>query len=185
MEKYNCKRCGRDFGSYKSLRIHVGRKHKIHSTDLYVEYHLNGMWPLCKCGCNQRVKWSGVLKNFRDYCQGHQSRVHNNWGHNPKAVEASSKTRKEQFKNGERTVWNIGLTKEIDERVKNNGIETSKSFTKERKKVYSKMMKENRLNGTTPTLYGSSSSQWKGGVSSIQCIVREVTDFIKNGNILY
>ena len=52
------------------------------------------------------------MKGFRDYCQGHQSRVKNNWGHNQSAIDKSSETRRQQYASGERKVWCDGLTKE-------------------------------------------------------------------------
>ena len=134
MKEYKCKRCDKIFKKYSSLRKHVGRIHKIHSNDFYVEYNLNGIWPLCKCGCEQKVKWSAQLKGFRDYCAGHQSRVVNNWGHNKKAIEKSAETRRQQYANGERFVWNDGLTKDVDNRVKENGIKRSEAFTEEDRK---------------------------------------------------
>jgi len=120
------------------------------------------MVKCCKCGCGDTVK--------NEWSKGHYSRVHNNWGHNPTAIENSAKTRREQFKNGERTVWNDGLTIE-DERVANNGKQVSKAFTQDRKDRYSKIMKKNRLDGTVPTLYGKDSSQWQGGTSPLSARV--------------
>jgi hypothetical protein len=120
------------------------------------------MKKYCKCGCKT------VVKN--EWSKGHYSRVHNNWGHNPTAIENSAKTRREQFKNGERTVWNDGLTIE-DERVANNGKQVSKAFTQDRKDRYSKIMKKNRLDGTVPTLYGKDSSRWQGGTSPLSARV--------------
>ena len=120
------------------------------------------MVKCCKCGCGDTVK--------NEWSKGHYSRVHNNWGHNPKAIENSAKTRREQFKNGERTVWNDGLTIE-DERVANNGKQVSKAFTQDRKDRYSKIMKKNRLDGTVPTLYGRDSSRWQGGTSPLSARV--------------
>ena len=121
------------------------------------------MVKCCKCGCGDTVK--------NEWSKGHYSRVHNNWGHNPKAIENSAKTRREQFKNGERTVWNDGLTAETDERVANNGKQVSKAFIQDRKDRYSKIMKKNRLDGTVPTLYGKDSSQWQGGTSPLSARV--------------
>lgn len=170
MDKYTCDRCQREFNSYESLRKHVGRVHKVHSTNFFVEFNLNGEWPRCKCGCNEKVEWSSLRKEFCDYCQGHQSRVKNNWGHNPKAIEASSKTRREQFRKGERQSWNVGLTKDTDNRVKLNGESSAKSYTKERKETYSNRMSKMRKDGTIPNLSGENHSQWSGGVSSIKSI---------------
>ena len=121
------------------------------------------MVKCCKCGCGDTVK--------NEWSKGHYSRVHNNWGHNPKAIENSAKTRREQYKNGERKVWNDGLTAETDERVANNGKQVSKAFTQDRKDRYSKIMKKNRLDGTVPTLYGKDSSQWQGGTSPLSARV--------------
>ena len=120
------------------------------------------MVKCCKCGCGDTVK--------NEWSKGHYSRVHNNWGHNPTAIENSAKTRREQYKNGERKVWNDGLTIE-DERVANNGKQVSKAFTQDRKDRYSKIMKKNRLDGTVPTLYGRDSSRWQGGTSPLSARV--------------
>ena len=120
------------------------------------------MKKYCKCGCKT------VVKN--EWVRGHVARVHNNYGHNLKAIENSANTRREQYKNGERKVWNDGLTIE-DERVANNGKQVSKAFTQDRKDRYSKIMKKNRLDGTVPTLYGRDSSRWQGGTSPLSARV--------------
>jgi hypothetical protein len=178
MNKYTCSRCQKEFNNYNALRKHVGRIHKIHSIDFHVEFNLNGQWPMCKCGCNQKVEWSAVKKSFCDYCQGHQSRVKNNWGHNPKAIKASAKTRREQYENGERKVWNDGLTKECDDRLEKLGKKRAEKFTESVRSDYALRMKTNRLNGTIPTLYGEDSSRWQGGVSSVNQLARA-------SNVLY
>ncbi len=120
------------------------------------------MVKCCKCGCGDTVK--------NEWSKGHYSRVHNGWGHNKTAIVNSANTRREQFKNGERKVWNDGLTIE-DERVANNGKQVSKAFIQDRKDRYSKIMKKNRLDGTVPTLYGKDSSQWQGGTSPLSARV--------------
>lgn len=176
---YECNRCEKKFEKYDSLRRHVGRFHKINATDFYVEFHLNGEWPLCKCGCGGKVKWSHQLKGFREFCQGHQSRISNNWGHNPKAIEKSAETRRQQYASGERRTWNDGLTIK-DERVKSNiDILTEFTRTPNERKVRSDRMKRCRLDGTVPTLHGPDHSQWKGGISSINVLVRARTRLYK------
>jgi len=121
------------------------------------------MVKCCKCGCGDTVK--------NEWSKGHYSRVHNNWGHNSKSIENSAKTRREQYKNGERKVWNDGLTIE-DERVANNLINAHKWVrSKEGRKLRSENMKKNRLDGTVPTLYGKDSSQWQGGTSPLSARV--------------
>ena len=121
------------------------------------------MKKYCKCGCKT------VVKN--EWVRGHVARVHNNWGHNPKAIENSAKTRREQFKNGERTVWNDGLTIE-DERVKENCKNLVKWNTSNKaKKVKSSNMKKQWKSGNLKVLYGKDSSQWQGGTSPLSARV--------------
>lgn len=129
------------------------------------------MVKYCKCGCGKVVKNTWVL--------GHASRVHNNWGHNPTAIKKSAETRRAQYKSGERKVWNDGLTAKTDSRVANNGKQGSMAFTADRKKRYSKIMKENRLNGTIPTLYGKNSPHWKGGTSTLSQRINSSTKLYK------
>ena len=109
---FQCKRCKKDFDKYESLRKHSSRIHKISSELFYREFYLNGKEPepvYCKCGCGNITTYKGIGRWY-DYCKGHIARIHNNWGHNQKAIDASSATRREQFKSGERTIWNKGLT---------------------------------------------------------------------------
>jgi len=170
---FKCKLCEKEFDRYVSLSIHASRTHKINTEQFYVDYYLNGIWPLCKCGCQQKTKYSHQLKGFREYIKGHYSRVHNNWGHNKVAIEKSSATRRQQFDSGERKVWNAGLTI-ADPRVANNILKFKESINSnpEELKRRSESMKKRRLDGTIPTLYGKDSSQWKGGISEVNGIAR-------------
>lgn len=175
---YKCSKCECvEFDNYTSLSRHMARTHKMDTTQFYVDTNLNGVWPLCKCGCNEKVKWAWQLKGFRDYCQGHQSRVHNNWGHNQKAIDASSETRRQQYVNGERRTWNVGLSSETDDRVKKYGVMVSKAFTNDRKKKYSIKMKQLRKDGVIVPLHGPAHSQWNGGTSSISMLVYNDVSF--------
>lgn len=168
---YQCKQCEKKFDNYTSLSRHMGLTHKIDTIQFYVDYNLNSVWPVCKCGCGEKVKWSWQLKSFRDYNAGHQSRVHNNWGHNPKAIEASAETRRQQYASGERQTWNIGLSAETDERVKKYGEAVAEAFTSDRKQEYSDRMKKLREDGKIVPLRGPQHSQWNGGTSSISMLV--------------
>jgi hypothetical protein len=134
---------------------------------------LNGVWPLCKCGCQEKTKYSYELKRFREYKQGHIARIKNNWGHNRSAIEKSSETRRKQFMSGKRKVWNDGLTMD-DPRVANNILKFKESINSNpaELKRRSDLMSENRKNGVIPTLYGKESSQWKGGISEVGGIAR-------------
>ena len=170
MEK--CKQCSAGFATYNKLRCHYRIVHHMNSIEFHVAQNLNGVWPKCKCGCDRKVKWSYQLKAFREFCQGHQSRVHNNWGHNKSAIEKSSETRRQQYSSGERKPWNDGLTLD-DVRVKGNiDILTIFTRTPEERKIRSDRMRTGRLDGTVPTQRGSDHPNWKGGVSEINVLAR-------------
>lgn len=122
------------------------------------------MVKYCKCGCGDIVK--------NEWSKGHYSRVHNNWGHNKTAIENSANTRREQFKNGERKVWNDGLTAETDKRVKENCknlVTWNKS--EQASDVKSFNMKSQWESGNLKVLYGKESSQWQGGTSPLSARV--------------
>ena len=167
-----CKLCNEKFSKDWLLKRHITQNHKQTYEDYFVEFQMNGDKPTCKCGCGEITKFNSVESKFAEYKRGHISRIHNNWGHNKKAIEKSAETRRQQYKNGEREVWNKGLTQETDKRVKDNCrniVKWSKSV--EGRKLRSYYMKKHRLDGTIPTLYGPDSSQWKGGTSSISNII--------------
>ena len=113
---FKCPYCDTVCKNYNGLAKHVMHMHKeISKEQLLTDYYYNGVRPTCKCGCGQYTSITYDKKNhnqikFADYCQGHQSRVHNNWGHNEKAKEKSAETRRKQFDEGARTVWNKGTT---------------------------------------------------------------------------
>lgn len=137
--EYNCKICSSSFESYESLRKHSSRVHKVHSNQCYVDFYLNGVWPTCKCGCNERIdpqcRDEKMHVTDPDHCfwkqsykRGHVSRIKNNWGHNAIAVKKSHETQKKMYESGELKVWNkglknvqipwnVGLTKSTDKRI--------------------------------------------------------------------
>jgi len=143
---YKCKLCERNFDNYESLRKHNGRIHKIKSEDFYIEFYLNGIHATCKCGCGEKVKFTG--HGFKEYKVGHIAKIKNNWGHNQKAIDKSSKTRRLQYANGERKVWNDGLTKETSHIVKLIGEMSKKENNPERILKISNTLKNKFLDGT-------------------------------------
>lgn len=167
--------CHKEFNEYDSFRIHSAKVHHIRSEDLFIEYKLKNVRPMCKCGCGGFTKFycsKTVGMTFREYIAGHQSRIHNNWGHNKKAIDASTETRRHQYSSGERTVWNDGLD-ESDIRVKNNITNLKlKCKDPDERRNRSVRMSKLRKDGTIPTLFKEKSSQWKGGISSIQSMAR-------------
>jgi len=132
MKEFICKKCKREFNSYDSLRRHSSRIHKIVSEQFYIEFYCDGIHPTCKCGCGESTQFVGHLLKFNEYKQGHISRIKNNWGHNQIAIDNSAETRRQQYKDGERKVWNKSLTKENNEIVKSIGEQVNKENNPER-----------------------------------------------------
>lgn len=108
-----CPYCEKRFETYNGLSKHIFR-YKEHGEEitkekLLADFKYNGERPRCKCGCGEYTNISfenGV--HFNSYIHGHQSKIHNNWGHNKAAMLNSSETRRKQYKNGERVQWNKG-----------------------------------------------------------------------------
>lgn len=174
---FKCKTCSKEFVEYSILRKHCGRVHKVHSSQTCVDYLLNGIHPVCKCGCGEKTKWHGKNKGnikFNPYIIGHNNRVLNNWGHNKAAQIKSADTRRKQYADGERHSWCKGLNKETDDRIKKLADKTKNTILNDEDELKrrSDFMKKQRQNGSLPTLYKEKSSQWKGGVSSIQNVAR-------------
>lgn len=118
MKKFKCKICEKSFNSYDSLRKHTGRIHKIPSEQFFIDFY-SILFTTCKCGCGEKTSLDRKNFKFKDYRRGHIARVKNNWGHNPKAIANSAKTRRERHiepwnkgKKGLQVAWNKGLTKE-------------------------------------------------------------------------
>lgn len=173
MEEFKCKLCEKTYNNYNSLSTHANRTHKLERRQFYVDYYLNGVWPICGCGCGERTKWSYSDKNFREFAGvGHLNRVRNNWGHNRKSIEKSAETRRKQYASGERKIWCDGLKKENTPSLQSAAKKLSDRYTDNIRNQYSERMSRMRKNGTVPTLYREKSSRWKGGVSSIQGIAR-------------
>lgn len=146
MENFKCPYCEKIFSSYNGLTKHVIRfkKHgEISREKLLSDYKYNGVRPTCACGCGEETKISyqdGA--HFNELIQGHYSRIHNNWGHNAKALENSAETRRERFKSGEIVQWNKGKTWEetYDDEQINKLLESYEN--PERNKKISKAFKD-------------------------------------------
>jgi len=170
---FQCLYCEKSYDTYVSLSRHATRFHDISAPQLYVNFYLNGNWPLCKCGCCEKVNFAPAGYKFQEYKVGHISRIKNNWGHNKTAIQNSTNTRREQFRNGERTVWNKGLSVDIDDRVKNNGKSVSEGLLNNSEEIRRRQqqMKFQWKNRNLIPLTGKDHSQWKGGTSSISNLI--------------
>ena len=61
-----CKICNQELKNAQSLSAHCRTKHKMTSEDVYIEYFLNGIPPICECGCGEKpnylFKWGHLAK---------------------------------------------------------------------------------------------------------------------------
>lgn len=171
---HKCPFCSYENENLDSIRIHGTKKHQKSAMELRLLMFHDNVRPKCKCGCNEETKFANIHIGFNEYIRGHHSRVKNNWGHNTKALEKSQDKRREQIADGKWIPWNKGETVLTDERIANYGKNGSATIhnTPGECVARSKRMTKNRLSGIVPTLFGKDSSQWKGGVSSVQALSR-------------
>lgn len=167
-----CEIDGHEFKNGGVLARHLKRVYKITYREYYHKYVIKSEdIPNCQCGCGESCGWtSGV--GYRKYKRYHHVRVNNPWGHNPEAIRKSAETRRKQYASGERKTWCDGLTLENSAGLQSAAKKLSERYTPELRKQYSEKMSKMRKDGTIPTLYREKSSQWKGGVSSVQQITR-------------
>lgn len=111
MKKVKCEIDGKEFSSGGVLACYLKREYDMTFKDYYLKYVLKSETPpKCLCGCGEELAWNGF--KFYRFIKGHHNRVHNNWGHNKKAIEKSAETRRNQYASGERKQWCTGFTKE-------------------------------------------------------------------------
>ena len=66
-----CKICNQQIKNRRSLGNHLNRSHDLDIQSYYLKFYLNEEIPLCKCGCNNQVKWHKTLYKYNDYLTGH------------------------------------------------------------------------------------------------------------------
>jgi len=105
---FKCNDCNIELKSYKGLQAHNSKTHKIQGVDTHVNFYYNGEWPLCKCGCNEKLNFQGG--KFGEYIRGHKARISGGF-YSKEGLEKSAVTRREQFTSGKRVQWNKGVSK--------------------------------------------------------------------------
>lgn len=105
MNKFTCKDCNREFDTYKGYQNHNSKTHKITGAETYVNVHFNGEWPVCECGCGQKLNFQ--LSKFGKYIVGHKTRVNGGF-YSPLGAKRSGETRKKRFASGELIPYNRG-----------------------------------------------------------------------------
>lgn len=172
-----CEIDGKEFKNGGVFARYLKKQHGLTYQKYYHRYILKtDDIPKCGCGCGEELEWTKT--GYRNYKDKHglilRLKTNNPWGHNKKAQIKSAETRRKQYASGERHGWCHGLSKETDDRVKKLANKTKNTILndKDELKRRSEFMKKQRMNGTLPTLYKEQSSQWKGGVSSVQNVAR-------------
>ncbi len=180
LRTYTCKIDNVFFESKQKFSSYLKNKYNLSFREYYHKYIIKSDdIPYCQCGCKEHVEW-GSIGEYRKFKRYHHIRVKNPWGHNKEAIRKSAETRRQQYKNGERKIWCTGLKKENTKSLQSAAIKLSNRYTSEVKKEYSIRLSKLRKNGTVPTLYREKSSQWKGGISSIQSMSRSDIRLYKN-----
>ena len=170
LSTFRCPECG-EYESDKldSLRIHCQKRHNLPSIELYKKLFLNGKEPTCECGCGQVPRFHSLQVGYMKFIRGHASRLHNNWGHNEEARAKSLKKRRDEGL-WSKDPWNRGKTKENDPEFAK--IAEQAYGTKEFKENRSRYMAQQWKDGNLYPLTGSAHSQWRGGTSALQPLVR-------------
>ena len=113
MTKFNCNQCNRDFNTYKGFQSHRSKTHKISGAETYVDIHYNGEWPVCQCGCNERLNYFSTF-GFGKYLKGHAAKINGGF-YSKEGADKSAETRRAQYKSGSRSQWNKGKIYEGEE----------------------------------------------------------------------
>jgi hypothetical protein len=166
--------CDYENENLTSLSVHYRKKHKGTAKQLCIELFHDGIQPTCKCGCGKATKFWTLQLGFAKYLRGHVARVHNNWGHNEDAQKKSQDVRRDMHKRGEIFIWNKGLSIETDDRVAaygRSGSHTLKTDAACQKQRSEHMSTQWKLGCIVP-LRGADHSQWRGGTSALQPVVR-------------
>jgi hypothetical protein len=72
----NCYECNKQMDE-ESLGKHL-RTHKMLLVDYIIKYELDGIRPVCECGCGEETKWINNIRSFSKTIDGHDDRVERN-----------------------------------------------------------------------------------------------------------
>lgn len=169
IQSFKCPQCEFTHPNLNSLRIHCTKLHKLSSEELRIA--LFGR-PTCECGCGEFTKFYTLQIGFSRFVNGHNARVNNGWT-SEKSRRNSLKTRQGMWERGEIKPWATGKSPDHPDNVKRIKNMTAAILANpEERKRRSIQMSLDRKSGRIPTLYGKDSSQWKGGTSALQPLVR-------------
>lgn len=130
-DRIECPKCEASFGQEVKFISHLATVHEIKDPELfYIEIFLSGKKKTCSCssGCEAVIPWAGWKKGYTSkYVRGHNARVDSVYK-NPERQAEFAKKRHEGHSSGRYAIWNKGLSKETDERVKTQSARISSSL---------------------------------------------------------
>ncbi len=86
VKKLTCLECNKAIANSPNvLSRHVRSVHNLEWADYVVKYEFNGQWPVCVCGCGEKLTWK--KGGFGKYIRGHDVKQeivsHAGWVVNP------------------------------------------------------------------------------------------------------
>lgn len=130
-DRIKCPKCDASFGQEIKFIYHLMSIHCVDDTEnFYTETFLEGKRPTCACSqeCPALIPWAGWKKGYASkYARGHNARVDSTY-RNPERQTAFAAKRREGYASGKYSVWNKGLNKESDNRVKIQSEKIAKSL---------------------------------------------------------
>jgi len=175
MTKFICKDCNIEYNSYKGLQCHNSKTHKIPGVQTYVNFYLNGEWPVCKCGCNEKLNFQGG--KFGEFIRGHKARISGGF-YTKEGLEKASAIRKEQFASGERIQWNKGKTYTEAQLA---AIQESAKNPERRKKISNSLKGKKKSPEHVAKIKADRKKYWSDREHQLQQRERRMQYIIKNG----
>lgn len=119
MDIFVCPICEVEITKYHFAR-HLKTVHQINDIEsFYIKTKLNGVIPVCKCGCGKKIRFSNWKDGYPcNYIRGHNA-VDDTSFKNKEMIKKNVEKRKKGYADGKYSAWNKGLTKESDKRVSN------------------------------------------------------------------
>ena len=109
LSNFKCSRCNKEFNSYNGLAKHATRTHKVTPANLQVEIYHNNTWPVCACGCGEKLEFgTSVPGKFAKYKGLHFQKTREGGFQTKEGLEKSAQTRRERFASGEIIPYNKG-----------------------------------------------------------------------------
>jgi very-short-patch-repair endonuclease len=104
-----CNICEYECSSKQGLSRHLRNQHNFSLSGYQIKYYYEGKYPLCKCGCKEKVKWFPGNGSFRNFIQNHSQLRFKKPKKDPVPENVRrrkiSETLKEKYRSGERKPW--------------------------------------------------------------------------------